>query len=245
MLRIRTIPVTPFEQNCRVLLAPSGHEALIVDPGGDVPRILDALPTLPGASTPVPVTGILLTHAHIDHAGGVAVLIRELLSRQGRAPTLYGHAVEKAMRASIGRQALMFGLSPAEYEACPEPDVMISDGDRIPFGGLELHVLFTPGHSPGHISCFIPASTVSLETLRSGRSPATSDGSLVSPVLLAGDALFAGSIGRTDLPGGDHSLLIQSIRSKLLPLPGDTLVLSGHGPNTTIQREATSNPFLR
>lgn len=192
---------------------------MVVDPGGGIDEILAAV-----GGADAEVEAVLLTHAHIDHAGGVAELL-ERFERAGKRPPLMAHAAEREMRATISRQAAFFGLSPDEYRDCPEPDRYLEDGDTIAFGDLTLEVLFTPGHSPGHVALHYTEESQS--------------------VVLAGDTLFNGSIGRTDLPGGDHETLIQSIESKLLVLPEDTLVLPGHGPDTTIGAEKRNNPFLR
>ena len=117
---------------------------------------------------------------------------------------------------------MLYGIPPGEMQSCPEPDVPIIGGEALSIAGYNFEVLFTPGHSPGHL-CFYNSA---------------------SHTLIAGDTLFAGSIGRTDLPGGDHVTLLRSIRQQLLVLPDDTRVLSGHGPDTTIGRERNSNPFL-
>ncbi len=213
-MRIETVVVTPFQQNARILIDEQSGDAVIVDPGGDVAQLIDWC-----ADQKVKISKILLTHAHIDHAGGVKKLLSRLAPHQAQ---LYAHGEGRELRQSIAMQATMFGLSPQEYENCPEPDVVLSEGDDFAVGDSVGKVLFTPGHSPGHISIYFAKEKQ----------------------VIAGDALFAGSIGRTDLPGGDHRTLIRSIREKLLTLPDDTVVLSGHGPNTTIGRERKSNPFL-
>ena len=243
---LRTIPVTPFEQNARVLIDEVSAEVTVVDPGGDVSRILDAIPaTLPGEiERKTKVTAVLLTHSHIDHAGGVRGLLAEITKRQGEKPLLYGHGAEALMRQSIGQQALMFGLSPSEFEACPEPDVFLTDGDNFVQGQNTFQVLFTPGHSPGHLSFYSPKIQVRMDSLAGRGSRSSSAIAYDGPLVIAGDALFSGSIGRTDLPGGNHRQLLESIRKKLLTLPDETLVLPGHGENTSIGKERRSNPFL-
>lgn len=127
------------------------------------------------------------------------------------------------MRSSISGQAMMFGLSAKDYQDCPEPDQYLQDGDELLVGNFKIKALFTPGHSPGHLSFFIAGER---------------------PTVISGDSLFKGSIGRTDLPGGNHRLLIKSIENKLLTLPENTIVLPGHGPDTTIFNEKNRNPFL-
>ncbi len=219
-MQIKTLVVTPFQQNCRILFDNQSGSAAVIDPGGDIDQIIAALDELEARTE-----SIVLTHAHIDHAGGVASLESALKSR-GLSPKLYAHKLEREMRASIGAQAQMFGLPPSQYQNAREPDVYFDDGDKFELGSVQAKVLFTPGHAPGHVSLYFP----DIEG---------------SAVLIAGDTLFAGSIGRTDLPGGDFDTLAKSIRDKLYTLPEDTRVLSGHGPDTTIGEEKHHNPFVR
>lgn len=259
---IRTVTVTPFMQNCRVVIDESAGTATVIDPGGDLPHIVRAI-AAPiagrGSTEPVRLTRILLTHAHIDHAGGVAALLRQVSPR----PELLAHRADAPLRASIRQQALMMGLSPAEYENCPEPDVLLEQGDRVglchcqanvdckstvdsePKVDGEATVLFVPGHAPGHIAFFVPAvSRVRLQTMSADGAKVDRESVLDGPVLFGGDALFQGSIGRTDLPGGDTAQLLDSIRTQLMVLPDETRVLSGHGPDTSIGVERESNPFV-
>ena len=224
MLNIRTTVVTEFRQNCRLLIDDTTQKSVVVDPGGDVSLITQMIND--SHST---LESIVLTHSHIDHAAGVAGLLRET----GDLP-LIGNRNGEHMRSRLSDQAMMFGLNPAEFENCPEPTEFFEDGDTLTIGNLKAAALFTPGHSPDHLAFFFE------------RTPWIIDGETgESPVLIAGDALFQGSIGRTDLPGGNHAQLIQSIQEKLLVLPADTIVLPGHGPATTIGIEKRSNPFLQ
>ncbi len=215
---IKTLTVTPFQQNARLLIDEASNECVVVDPGGEIEVISGAIS---GGS--YKVSSILLTHSHIDHAGGVTALESWLKSYQHEPVKLIGHADEQWMREGLGQQATMFGLSPDDYQSVREPDVYLNDGDTVVVGSFSGKVLFTPGHSPGHVSIYF-------------QTPES--------ILIAGDALFQGSIGRTDLPGGDHPTLISSIKKKLLVLPGETVVMPGHGPNTTIEVEKNTNPFL-
>jgi len=211
MSEITTIPVTPFQQNCRIVLDGEGG-ALVIDPGGESDRIVKTLRDLD-----VEIREIWLTHSHVDHCGGVAAL-----RRISDAP-LSAHENEQMMRGNVREKiCLAFGIPPGDMEDCPEPERFLSGGESLTFGPYEVKTLFTPGHSPGHISFYFP----SLKTV------------------ISGDALFAGSIGRTDLPGGDHEQLLASIRRELWELPDETRVCSGHGPDTTIGQEKHSNPFL-
>lgn len=238
---IKTIPITVFEQNCRILVDSENEAACVIDPGGDIPAVLQSLPKCANSEKRYAVTAVVLTHAHLDHAGGVARLFREIEKSGGSKPRLFGHSREKMLRGTLSQQAMMFGMTPGDFENCPEPDEFLDDGSLFEFGEQRFHVLFTPGHSPGHISLYLPESEVQLQEIsRSGLR----EKKVRAPIVIAGDALFSGGIGRTDLPGGNHQQLIRSIREKLLTLPESTIVLSGHGEDTTIGKEKRSNPFL-
>lgn len=207
-MHIETVPVTPLEQNCRILWSERDFNAVVVDPGGEASLILARLKSLK-----VECSQVWLTHSHFDHVGG----LKEIAGATGAK--VYGHALEKEMRQRVPRIAAMYGL--AGFLAAPEPDHYLSGGEVLYGPGGEWKVLFTPGHSPGHL-CFLNEA---------------------ERVLLAGDVLFNGSVGRTDLPGGDQDILMASIRSHLMPLPDEVRVLSGHGPETTIGNERRTNPF--
>jgi hydroxyacylglutathione hydrolase len=211
MLKVKTIPVTVFGQNARVVWCSETKDAVIVDPGGDAELIIGACD---GAG--VKVAAIWLTHSHLDHCAGVAALIEHY-----RVP-LYAHPDERVMRERVPDIARMYGLPAEDWPACPEPDNFIRGGEYLSVGNLKAKVLFTPGHSPGHLSFYFEADQV----------------------LISGDALFCRSIGRTDLPGGNHEQLLASIRRELFSLPDTTKVLSGHGEDTTIGAERVGNPFL-
>lgn len=201
-MKILTFELTPFYENTFVLR--DAGEAIVIDPGEADPALLASL-------SDCSVKAIINTHCHIDHCGGNAELVRRT-----NAPLLI-HRNELPVLHSLEQQGMMFGV---RSDPSPEPDGFLDEGDVVTVGAVSLKVLYTPGHSPGHISL-------------------AGDG-----FAFVGDVLFAGSIGRTDLPGGDYAQLIQSIRTKLLTLPDGTEVLSGHGPSTTIGRERVSNPFL-
>jgi hydroxyacylglutathione hydrolase len=162
-------------------------------------------------------TMVLHTHGHLDHVGGTAELHRLL---GGELP-IGLHPDEIQLYRNAPLQARMFGL---EVEAPPEPDLMLRQGETVSVGGLELEVRHTPGHSPGGV-CFVVSGAA-------------------EPVVIVGDVLFAGSIGRTDLMGGSFPVLERSIREQLYTLPDDTRVICGHGPDTTIGREKATNPFV-
>lgn len=204
-----TFPVGALGCNCTILGDETSREAMVVDPGYDVAKILSVL-----AGHELTVRQIVVTHAHIDHIASAA----ELKALTG-APIIYNEA-DLPLVALMGVQAGWIGV--------PEPDVRPpdhspGDGESLGVSGIEARVLFTPGHTPGSLSLYLPNEQL----------------------LLAGDTLFKGSVGRTDLPGGDHGDLIMSIRERLLPLPGPTVVIPGHGDFSTIARERATNPFLQ
>lgn len=210
MLRHHTVPVTPFQQNCSILWCDLSHEAAVVDPGGDLPRLRAEV-----ARLGVQLRQILLTHAHIDHAGGAGTLAREL-----QLPIVGPHPGDQFWIDGLAQQAQMFGFAPAEPFT---PTRWLHDGDTVQVGQSLLHVLHCPGHTPGHV------------VFHSGEASRA----------FVGDVLFAGSIGRTDFPGGDHATLLDSIRRQLWPLGDDTVFIPGHGPESTIGREKRSNPYVR
>lgn len=210
-LQAAILPVTPFEQNCALLWDRRAKRATVVDPGGDVDRILDAVARI-GAT----VERILLTHGHIDHAGGAAAL-REAL---GGGVEIIGPSVEdRFLLDGLAEQGARLGLEDARPVA---PDRWLGDGDAVTIAGLEFAVLHCPGHTPGHV-VFVNAA---------------------ARVAIVGDVLFRGSVGRTDFPYGDHAALIRSIREKLFPLGDDIAFLCGHGPGSTFGAERRGNPFV-
>lgn len=211
MLQIRTETVTPFDQNARILFCSESKEAVIVDPGGDADVIISAV-----KEEGLTCKAVWLTHSHLDHCGAVASIVKEF-----QVP-LFGHPFEKDLRQAVLTIVSLYGIPPHGWENCPEPTTYITGGEELVVGKLKAKALFTPGHSPGHISFYFENEKI----------------------VVSGDALFAGSIGRTDLPGGNHATLLKSIEEKLLSLPDETKVLSGHGEDTTIGAERKSNPFL-
>jgi hydroxyacylglutathione hydrolase len=203
------LPVGMLACNCLIFGDEATREAMVVDPGDGADEILRVV-----KDHGLSVKAIVFTHAHVDHVGAAA----EVKAATG-AP-VYLHENGLAGYAQIEMQATWLGLSvPARVEI----DVPLRDGDVLRIGSIEFNVLYTPGHSPGGISLWIPAEKK----------------------LIVGDTLFRDSIGRTDLPGGDSSLILASIREKLLTLPDDTMVLPGHGPATTIGHERECNVFLQ
>jgi hydroxyacylglutathione hydrolase len=211
------IPVGLLQCNCSILGDPSTGEAIVVDPGDDVDRILETL-----RRHTLKVLAIVSTHTHIDHVGGLAAL-----NRATGAPVLI-HAADLGLYKSLDMQAQWLGVPPPEV--IPIKD-FIKEGDALRWGVFEAQVLHTPGHTPGSISLVVGSGTPQAD------APAAR--------LLAGDTLFQGSIGRTDLPGGSFPQIIASIRDKLLQLPDNLIVYPGHGDTTSIGEEREFNPFLR
>ena len=205
---LETIPVGMLQCNCSILGDEVSHEAIVVDPGDDIPRILAIL-----ARHKLTVKQILITHAHIDHIAGAA-----RLKQITGAPILYNPR-DLPLVKMMDMQAGWLGMPTPEVHA---PDDTLEDGRVIAITGLTGNILHTPGHTQGSVCLHLPAQNL----------------------LLAGDTLFAGSVGRTDLPGGDGPTLIRSIHNKLMPLPDETVVIPGHGPKTTIGEERESNPFI-
>ncbi|NVN37573.1 MBL fold metallo-hydrolase [Komagataeibacter swingsii] len=214
-LSLEIVPVTAFGQNCSILWNPDTHHAVVVDPGGDVPRIM-AFITQKGLS----VDAIWLTHGHLDHAGGADALRRELSARQGApVPVIGPDRADDALLSSITRQAALFGLNGLENVT---PDRFVRHGEMLEALGHRFEVRHVPGHTPGHVIFHDPESRFAF----------------------VGDTLFRGGVGRTDFPYGDHDQLIDAIRRELLPLGDDVTILPGHGPATTIGAERKGNPFL-
>ncbi|WP_417671992.1 MBL fold metallo-hydrolase [Roseibium sp.] len=204
------IPVTSFQQNCSLIWNPATMKGAVVDPGGDVPHILQAI-----KEQGVTVEKIVLTHGHIDHVGGAADLAEAL-----KVPVEGPHEADRMLIERVKDQAVQFGLADVKPV---EPDLWLVEGDKMEMAGRSFEVYHCPGHAPGHVVFFD-------RELR---------------LAISGDVLFAGSVGRTDLPGGDHDQLIASIKEKLLPLGDDVSFLPGHGPASTFGHERQTNPFLK
>jgi glyoxylase-like metal-dependent hydrolase (beta-lactamase superfamily II) len=210
------IAVTPFQQNCALIWDAETGRGVVVDPGGDVPRIMAALDRAGCA-----VDRILLTHGHLDHAGGAAELKRLLEAKQDAPVPIEGPDRRDAFLLSgIAAQAAEYGIPGLDNAT---PDRWLAEGDTVAIAGQDFDVLHCPGHTPGHLVFASKALGFAL----------------------VGDVLFRGSIGRTDFPYGDHEALIAAITGKLFPLGDDMRFLCGHGPGSTIGEERRSNPFLR
>jgi hydroxyacylglutathione hydrolase len=210
-LRAGIIPVTPFQQNCTILFDEDTRRGVIVDPGGDVPALVDAI-----EKNGLTIEAIWLTHGHIDHAGG-AMDLKDRLGVEILGP----HEADKPLLDNLETQAVRFGLDGAVRNCVP--DRFLAEGEVLSFGDHRFEVLHCPGHAPGHVVFY-------------DRDQAFAH---------VGDVLFAGSIGRTDLPGGDHETLIRSIKEKLLPLGDEIGFICGHGPGGRFGEERRNNPFLR
>lgn len=209
MLCYRTIPVTPFAQNCSLLWCDQTKKAAVIDPGGDLDLVLAEV-----ARLGLTLEQIWLTHAHIDHAGGAGELAQRL-----SLPIIGPNQGDQFWIDGLPGQSKMFGFAPAQNFT---PSRWLHDGDTVSIGECTLSVRHCPGHTPGHVVFY------SKEAKRA----------------FVGDVLFAGSIGRTDLPQGDHDTLIASIKNRLWPMGNDTVFIPGHGPESTFGRERRSNPYV-
>jgi glyoxylase-like metal-dependent hydrolase (beta-lactamase superfamily II) len=209
MLQYKIIPVTPFQQNCTLFWCDETMKAAVIDPGGDIELIIKHI-----KDASVTLEKILLTHAHIDHAGATTPL-----SKYFNVPIEGPHKADQFWIDLIPEQKAQFGFPDAEYF---ETGRWLEQGDKVTFGNIELEVYFCPGHTPGHVVFFHRSSNLAQ----------------------VGDVLFRGGIGRTDFPKGDHATLINSIRDNLFPLGNDVKFIPGHGPMSTFGEERRSNPFV-
>jgi len=203
---IETLMVGPFMENTFVVGCPDTKEAVVIDPGAEAEKIIEAI-----ERHGLDVKKIINTHAHIDHIGAVQEI------RTSQDAGFYLHETEVPFVESFDQQCSFFGVKFGEK---PEVDGTLAEGDTVEVGKLKAEVILTPGHSPGGL-CFNFGGHI-----------------------FVGDTLFMGSIGRTDLPGGNYNTLISNIKEKLLVLPPETKVHCGHGPDTTIGSEKQNNPFL-
>ena len=226
-----TIPVGMLQCNCTILGDLETGEALVIDPGDETDRILELL-----RRYKLKPKAIVSTHAHIDHVGGLTKL-----RRATGAPVMM-HRDDLDLYQIMDEQAAFLGV---ERPETGEIDQLLKEGDVLRWGGLAANVLHTPGHTPGSISLYLPTDARKVATGEAGGGgAAVSKDRLGAPQLFAGDTLFAGSIGRTDLWGGSMKTIMDSLRGKLMQLPDETVVYPGHGPATTIGEERETNPFL-
>jgi len=209
-MKIAILPVTPFQQNCTLLWDEADRQCTVVDPGGEVPRILAEV-----ARLGLTIAQIVITHGHIDHAGGAD----ELRSASG-VPVIGPDERDRFLLERLAIQGRAFGLTDSRDLT---PDRWLAEGDTLQIAGAAFDVLHCPGHSPGSVVLVNAAGRFAL----------------------VGDVLFRGSVGRTDFPYGDSDALINAIKTKLLPLGDDLSFLCGHGPGSTIGAERISNPFLK
>ena len=260
-----TIPVGMLQCNCSIIGDPVTREALVIDPGDEVNRILDLL-----GRHKLTVKAIVSTHAHIDHVGGLSKL-----HKYTGAPVLM-HRDDLPLYQAMDVQAAFLGVHPPDLV---EIDQLLKEGDSLRWGSFEAQVIHTPGHTPGSVSLYLPHDAGKVTVAPAPRSSSftftNEAGEEVSiddllrkasgledfvpaelpeepekaasraPQLFSGDTLFAGSIGRTDLWGGSLDRIMDSLRTKLMGLPDETVVYPGHGPVTTIGQERHLNPFLQ
>lgn len=209
MLRYETLPVTAFQQNCSLVWCEQSLEAALIDPGGEIPRLLAAV-----KARGLKLIALWLTHAHIDHAGATGQLAREL-----GLPIVGPHPGDQFWIDGLPQQSQMFGFPAAESFT---PTRWLADGDVLTLGQETLTVRHCPGHTPGHVVFH----------------------SATAKRAFVGDVLFAGSVGRTDFPGGNFDHLAESIATRLWPMGDDTVFIPGHGPESTFGRERRSNPYV-
>ena len=257
-----TIPVGMLQCNCSIIGDPATREALVVDPGDEVTRILDLI----GRHRLI-VKAIVSTHAHIDHVGGLS-----RLHQYTGAPVLM-HRDDLPLYQAMDEQAAFMGVHPPDLT---DVDQLLKEGDILRWGPFEAQVIHTPGHTPGSVSLYLPhdagkvtaagpkkisvkdeaGDEIAIEDLLKKAVPRDDFEETVAsdapeqtaphaPQVFSGDTLFAGSIGRTDLWGGSMEQIMESLRTKLMHLPDDTIVHPGHGPVTTIGNERHLNPFLQ
>ena len=208
-MRFEIIPVTPFEQNCSLVWCEATGQAALIDPGGDIELLLEAV-----EKAGVTLDKLLLTHAHLDHVGATPDLAERF-----RLPIIGPQEDDAFWLDGLPEQARMFGFPPTRAF---RPDLWLQDGDTVELGRLRFQVIHCPGHTPGHVVFHAPQI----------------DRAFV------GDVLFAGSIGRTDFPQGNHAQLLASITGRLWPMGDQTVFIPGHGPESTFGRERQNNPYV-
>lgn len=218
-MKIETFVLTPFQQNTRVISCEETHKAICIDPGEPSQELVNYI-----RDDNLELQSIILTHGHLDHIGGTGALANEFPDAE-----VLLHEDEMYLYDMLPQQPLFMGIQPhemramgMEYEPAPRPSRFLKHGETIEVGNLKFEIRHCPGHTRGHI------------VLAEENEKA----------VFTGDCLFSGTIGRTDLPGGDYEQLIDSIKANVLSLGDDFTVYCGHGPETTIGRERAVNPFL-
>ena len=207
-LRAAILPVTPLQQNCSLIWCTKTMRGAFVDPGGDLPKLRDAI-----ERAGVTIEKIIVTHGHIDHCGSAGVFAQEL-----GVPIEGPHEDDRFWIARLEDDGRNYGVTGKPFE----PDRWLVDGDTVTLGELTLDVRHCPGHTPGHIVLHHPESRLAI----------------------VGDVIFAGSIGRTDFPRGNHQQLLDAIVQRLWPMGDDTSFIPGHGPMSTFGQERLTNPFV-
>jgi glyoxylase-like metal-dependent hydrolase (beta-lactamase superfamily II) len=202
---VRAITVGPFQENCYLLVDEASRDAVLVDPGDEPERLIEAV-----EREKVTLRAVWITHAHLDHVGGIAGVVRRF------TVPVYLHPLDRELYEGAAEQGRQYGV---RIEAPPPPDHELADGDTLAVGSLSFGVIHVPGHAPGHVA-FVGEG-----------------------VTFGGDCLFAGSIGRTDLPLCDGRAMQKSLQ-RFAGLPAGMVVYPGHGPATTIDEELRTNPFL-
>jgi len=221
------LPVGMLHCNCHIVGDPKTHEAIVIDPGDDADRILEII-----ERHHLKVTAIVITHTHIDH---VVCLHRV---QQATGAPVYMHSNDLELYRMLDVQASWIGW---EIPAKANVDRLLREGEAIRWGRFEAHVLHTPGHTQGSICLYMPSGVPESDAA----AVAAKSTERLPGRLFAGDTLFAGSIGRTDLWGGSFEQIVRSLKGKVLELPDDTIVYPGHGESTTIGAERDTNPFLK
>ncbi len=209
-MQYRSIPVTPFQQNASVIWCEHSKECAFVDPGGDVDKLMAVV-----EQEGLKPVAVWLTHGHLDHVGGT-----QPIAKHYGIPVIGPHEGDAYWLDGLPIQSKQFGFP---YHDAFRPYRWLKHGDTLTLGKESFDVLFTPGHTPGHVVLFNSSANIAF----------------------VGDVLFAGSVGRTDFPGGNHQQLMDSIKNNLWPLADEVVVVSGHGSNTTIGKERTTNPHVR
>lgn len=216
-MELRVLDVGALETNCIVMVEPESKSCLIVDPGAEAERILAMVRSQFGSGLEGLDTTIALTHCHFDHAAALQEI------REATNARVLAHQADMPLYQTLALQPAVFGLGPMEKPPVGPPSGFLDESTELRVGSLSARILHTPGHTPGSCCLYFAAQNL----------------------LLSGDTLFRGSVGRTDFPGGDSEALVSSIRKKLYSLPEATRVIPGHGPETSIRIEMKTNAVVR